>query len=162
MRQQSYSKRLTKAFLLMTVVLAPAFLSAQSAVTVQDAWARVPAPSKSDTAMFFVLENHTAQAKSVVAVSSTAAEKTEMHEMKMTESKAGMPGMPGMEKQQMMRMSPVEKIAIPANGKATLAPGGLHIMLFGLKSKVAEGDKIAVTLKLDDGTTIPVNATFRK
>ncbi|MEQ1887113.1 MAG: copper chaperone PCu(A)C [Bryobacteraceae bacterium] len=160
MNKFSFTTRFTKTALLIAVSLAPALLTAQSAaVTVQDAWARIPAPSKSDTAMFLVLENHSAQAKSVVAVSSTAAEKTEMHEMKMTESKSGMPGM---EKQQMMRMSPVEKIAIPANGKATLAPGGLHIMIFGLKSKVAEGDKITVNLKLDDGSTIPVNATFRK
>lgn len=58
----------------------------------------------------------------------------------------------------MMSMMPVSQIAIPANGQAMLAPNGLHMMLFGLKSKLAEGDKVSVTLKLDDGSTVPVKA----
>jgi len=35
-------------------------------------------------------------------------------------------------------------------------------MLFGLKTRPAVGDKLNVTLKLDDGTTVPVEATVRK
>ncbi len=35
-------------------------------------------------------------------------------------------------------------------------------MLFGLKTRPAPGDKINATLKLDDGTTVPVEAIVRK
>jgi copper(I)-binding protein len=49
----------------------------------------------------------------------------------------------------MMRMSPVSQIDVPANGKTELKPGGLHVMLFGLKGKPVEGDTFVVTLKLD-------------
>ena len=59
-------------------------------------------------------------------------------------------------------MTPVTQIAVPANGKSTLSPNGFHLMLFGLKSRPAEGDKLMVTLKLDDGTTVPVTAVVRK
>jgi periplasmic copper chaperone A len=61
-----------------------------------------------------------------------------------------------------MVMLPVTQIAIPANGKTSLDPNGYHIMLFRLKMRPAVGDKIEVTLKLDDGTTVPVEATVRK
>jgi copper(I)-binding protein len=35
-------------------------------------------------------------------------------------------------------------------------------MLYGLKTRPAPGEKIEVTLKLDDGTTLPVEAIVRK
>jgi copper(I)-binding protein len=35
-------------------------------------------------------------------------------------------------------------------------------MLFGLKSRPAEGGKISITLKLDDGSTVPVTASVRR
>jgi copper(I)-binding protein len=154
-------------------------LAAQNgAVVAHDAWARIPAPSKMETAVYMVIENHSAQPRAVVSVSSNAAEKVEMHQMKMMaaekkeEKASNMPGMakkeesgmPGMAKkeQTMMVMTPVAQIPVPANGKATLEPNGLHMMAFGLKSKLTEGDKLMVTLKLDDGTTVPVTAVVRK
>jgi periplasmic copper chaperone A len=146
-------------------MLLAATLSGQStAVTAHDAWARTPAPSKMETAAYMVIENHTGQPRAVVAVSSNAADKVEMHQMKMMDGKAGdkTSTMPGMAKKSMMVMTPVAQIPVPANGKATLEPNGLHIMLFGLKSKLADGDTVALTLKLDDGTTVPVTAAVHK
>ena len=155
-------------------------------VVAHDAWVRVPAPSKTETALYMVLENHTSQPRAVVSVSSESADKVEMHEMKtvkqgdsmnnnagsMNDSNSSMGksdsssdqssmsmGKPA--DQSMMAMMPIKKIEIPANGKTTLAPNGLHLMMFGLKTRPAPGDKIKVTLKLDDGTTIPVEATVR-
>lgn len=114
----------------------------------RDAWVRVPLPSKTETALFVVLENHSAQRRKVVSVSSEAATAAEMHEMKMVKMT--------------MSMTPVTEIAIPAKGKTSLNPDGLHIMLFGLKARPVVGDTINVTLKLDDGSTVPVTATVRK
>lgn len=122
-------------------------IQAQDAVEAHDAWARLPLPSKTQTALFVTLENHSAEKRAVVSASSDAAEKVELHEMK-TDGK-------------MMRMSPVAQIDIPANGKTALKPGGFHIMLFGLKTRPAEGDTLRVILKLDDGATVPVTATYR-
>lgn len=64
--------------------------------------------------------------------------------------------------QGMMTMMPVNEIAVPVNGSATLAPNGLHMMMFGLKSKLAVGDKVPVTLKLDNGDQVQVTATVRQ
>jgi copper(I)-binding protein len=61
----------------------------------------------------------------------------------------------------MMRMSPVASIAVPANGQAELRPGGLHLMLFGLKKPLVAGDSVRVTLTLDNGARVAFTAPVR-
>jgi copper(I)-binding protein len=127
----------------------PVAVSTQaSAVVAHDAWAREPAPSRDVAGLFVVLENSGASPRSVVSASSDAADKVELHEMKMTNG--------------MMSMSPVKQIDVPAHGRTELKPGGLHVMLFGLKKRPAPGDTLSVTLTLDDGTKVPVTAAVRK
>jgi copper(I)-binding protein len=123
-----------------------------SSVVVHEAWVRMPPASRTDTAAYMVIENKGATARSVVSASSPDVGKIEMHEMKMTSPAAG---------GSMMSMMPVTKIDVPAKGRATLQPNGLHLMLFGLKSKLTEGGKVSITLKLDDGSTVPVTASVR-
>jgi hypothetical protein len=149
-------------------LLIAAALGAQTAtVSVHDAWARVPLPSKKDAAVYMVLENSGSQRRAVVSASTDAAAKVEMHEMKTIPADksdgrmAGMGGMDKMADRSMMTMMPLKEIAVPAGGKTTLGPNGIHLMVFGLKGKPAAGDKLTVTLKLDDGTTVPVTAVFR-
>jgi copper(I)-binding protein len=117
-------------------------------VVAHDAWAREPAPSRDVMALFVVLENRGSTTKAVVSAESEMADKVELHEMKMDGA--------------MMRMSPVKQIEVPAGGKTELKPGGLHVMIFGLKRRPAVGDALAVTLTLDDGTKVPVVATVRR
>jgi copper(I)-binding protein len=119
-----------------------------AAVVARDAWVRLPLPSKTDTVLYAVLENRGAERRAVVSASSDAAGTVEMHEMKMDRA--------------VMRMTQVSEIGIPAKGKTTLNPNGLHLMLFGLKTKLAVGDTLTVTLKLDNGTTVAVKAEVRK
>jgi len=124
-------------------------LNAQNAdVTAHDAWARLPAKSKMDTALYMIVENRTPQSRTIVSVSTDDAASAEMHQMTMNKM--------------IMVMTPVSQISIPAKGKTSFDPNGFHIMLFGLKMRPELGDKIHVTLKLDDGTTVPVEAIVKK
>jgi copper(I)-binding protein len=116
-------------------------------VSVRDAWVREPSPSRDVTAAFAVIENAGREARAIVSASAAQAEKVELHEMK----KDG----------EMMRMSPVERIEVPAGGRTELKPGGLHLMLFGLKKRLAAGEVIALEIALDDGTVLSVPATVR-
>jgi copper(I)-binding protein len=134
-----------------------------TSVTARDAWVRLPAASRVDTAAYLVIENKGAKARSVVSASSPEVTAIEMHEMKMmgggkSDAKDGMSHAGG----SMMMMGPVAKIDVPAGGRATLAPNGYHLMLFGLKTKLTETSKVSITLKLDDGSTVPVTASVRR
>jgi copper(I)-binding protein len=136
-------------FLLSLTLLAALATSAQEPVIVgRNAWVRLPLPSKTETAMYVTLENHGAERRSVVGGVSEAASNIELHEMKMIRSA--------------MYMAPVTEVKIPAKGKVSFTPESYHIMLYGLKSKLAVGDSITVMLKLDDGGSVPVTATVRK
>lgn len=117
-------------------------------ITVRDAWVREPAASRKVTAAFFVIENTGTTKRAVVSATCDAAETVELHEMVRD---AGM-----------MKMAPVTSIDIPANSKTELKPGGLHIMMFGLKSQPVAGDTLRLTLKFDDGSTTVVAAEVRK
>ena len=99
-------------------------------------------------AVFATVENTSAAKRAIVSATTDIAEKVELHEMKISDS--------------MMRMSPVKQIEVPAHGKAELKPGGLHIMLFGLKKSPMAGETVNLTLTLDDGTKVPVAAQVRK
>lgn len=132
----------------LALFLAAVLYAQTSDFTTRNAWARVPLPSKTDTALYVVVENHTAQRRTIVSVSSDAAAAAEMHQMQMFKMS--------------MVMVPVSQVNLPARGKATFDPNGYHIMLYGLKTRPSPGDTIKVTLKLDDGTTVPVEATVRK
>ena len=124
-------------------------LSAQeSAVMVRDAWVQLPLPSKTETAVYLVIENHSAQKRALVAAVSEAARKLELHQMRMDG--------------RIMVMTPVSAITIPAHGKASLSPSGFHMMMYGLKTRPNVGDKVDITLMLDDGTSIPVTAVVKK
>jgi copper(I)-binding protein len=116
-------------------------------VVARDGWVREPVPSRDVTALFVVLENHGRSPRAVVAGTSDEVDRVELHEMKMDGG--------------MMRMSPVKQIDVPADGQTELKPGGLHVMLFGLKKRLSAGESLTVTLMLDDGTKIPVTAIVR-
>lgn len=140
--------RIFLALCALGIFLSPALGAQTDAFVAHDAWVRVPDKSKTETALYVVVENHTSQPRSIVSATSDIAAQVELHQMTMVKM--------------MMTMAPVPKVSLPANGKAVFDPNGYHIMLFGLKTRPAIGDKVKAALKLDDGTTVPVEATVRK
>lgn len=117
-------------------------------VTVHDAWVREPMGGRNVTGAFAIVENPTATPRSIVAASSDVSDKVELHEMKNEGGK--------------MSMSMVKKVDVPAKGKLELKPGSFHVMLFDVKKKLTDGEKIKLTLTLDDGTKVETEAQVRK
>lgn len=77
------------------------------------------------------------------------ADKVEVHDMTMTDG--------------VMRMRLLEKgLEVPAGGAVELRPGGLHIMLMGLKQPLKQGEAISGVLTFRDAgdvaVTLPVEA----
>lgn len=100
-------------------------------------------------AAYMTLMNEGASADTLVSAATDVAETVELHETTIDEN-------------QVMRMRPVEGgIAIPAGGSTTLKPGGLHVMLLGIKQELAVGDTFELTLTFAESgsQTVQVEVT---
>ena len=143
-------KRLTiiGVVLMLAVVMAACGGSSGggSGLTVSDAWVRAPAIADQPGAAYLVIQNDGAADK-LLSVTSDVAQTIELHESMMSGN--------------MMSMSPVPNIEVPANGKAELKPGGFHMMLMGLTRPLKVGDKVQLTLNFEKAGKIPVTADVR-
>lgn len=142
------SFRLPSALLL---TIAAAFVSAlafaQSASLVaKDAWIRKP-PAGETAAVYFVLENSGTKPITVVGVTSPVAESAMIHETSTVEG------------QSRMRMR--DKVVVPAGKSVAFAPEGLHVMFVGFRYDVSVGDRVPLTLQLEDGGKLAISAVVR-
>lgn len=117
-------------------------------LTVVNPYIRATAPGQTNTAMFFTLENLADRCRTLVAVSSLLADRVELHVHRMQNNLAV--------------MRPVRRIAIPAGESVTLRPGGLHVMLLGIRQPLKPGGQAAVTLLFEDGARIQVTVPIRR
>jgi copper(I)-binding protein len=60
-----------------------------------------------------------------------------------------------------MKMRPVEKIEVPANGEAVLKPGSFHVMFIGVQKELKDGDTVKLSLTFEKAGTIQVDAVVR-
>lgn len=88
------------------------------------------------TGAFATIANHTTDDVTLVGGSAEIAMMTEVHEVVMLDGA--------------MKMQPKDGgIVIKAGESVTLEPGGLHVMLMGLKQAILEGDEITLMLDFD-------------
>lgn len=129
----------------VTAILAGAVLAGcqQAELTVADASVQLPVVSGRPGVAYFTVKGG-AQATSLVAVSTPAAIRAEMHEMK---HEGGM-----------MTMAPLKDVAIPAGGTVEFKSGGKHVMLFDVSPSLRPGDVVPLRLSFADGKTIEVKA----
>src|SRR3546814_17925033 len=59
------------------------------------------------------------------------------------------------------RMNRVDALAVPAHGKAELAPAGYHLMLMQPNTPVQPGDHVTLTLQFGDGSTLATDFIAR-
>ena len=123
---------------------APAF--AQGALSVSDPWARATAANARAGAAYLTI-NAGNEADKLIAASTPVSEKAEIHA---TYSEGGM-----------MKMKPVGAIAVDAGKSVSLAPGGYHVMLVGLKHPLTAGESFPLTLTFAKGGTKTVMVMVR-
>ncbi|WP_230781680.1 copper chaperone PCu(A)C [Sphingomonas sp. Leaf37] len=124
------------ALALVAALAAPASaqIARQGSITAVDPWSRATSPRASIGAGYLTLRNTGAQADRLVSATSPRAAKVEIHTMSLDDG--------------IMRMRPLPNgLEVPAGGEASLAPGGHHIMLIGLKSPLKAGERIPATLR---------------
>lgn len=123
------------------IVLAGLASNAFAAPVARDAWMRV-VPGSTTAAGYVTIANPTDTPDALVAITSDCCEAVELHHMSMDG--------------EVMRMAPVEKVAIGAQETVTLEPGGYHAMLIGMKQAPAEGKGVAATLVYESGAKEPI------
>jgi len=115
----------------------------QGAIEIGQPWARATPPTAESGGGFLVLKNTGTTPDRLIAVKSPAADKVEIHEMKMDGN--------------IMRMREVEKgIEIPPGATVELKPGGFHVMFMGLKAPFAKDAKVPATLVFEKAGSIDV------
>ncbi len=131
-------------------VLLATSLVAQAEVAISEAWVRASNPGQSVGAAYVTLKSP--QAVSLVYVETERAESVELHSMTMHNG--------------VMKMRSLEEIALATNQVVKLAPGGLHLMLFGFKQPFKAGEQVKFRFCFKDSkgnivdqfATLPVKA----
>lgn len=109
----------------------------------EKAWVRLPAVVGRPGAAYFTIRGG-AQADTLLAVSTPAALRAELHE---TMDKAGVKS-----------MQPTRDVAVPAKSEIAFAPGGRHVMLFDLGPAVKPGTRIPLALAFASGRKLELQA----
>lgn len=94
---------------------------------------------------FLSIENHGADDR-LIGASAEVSQKVELHTMSIDDNNV-------------MRMRQVEAIDLPKGGVTQLKPGGLHIMLIGLKSPLKAGDSFPLKLRFEKAGELEVKVT---
>ncbi len=129
------------ALLLVPAIVALSACQKPTEVTVGNAWIRLAAVPANPSAGYFTL-NGGAKDAMLTSVSTPAATRSEMHE--------------SMKSGGMMSMAPVTSVRLPAGGQVAFAPGGKHVMLYGLKAQA--GGSVPLTFTFADGKTLTAEA----
>jgi periplasmic copper chaperone A len=119
-------------------------------LTAEHAWSRPTSGPNKLGAAYLILKNAGQEADTLQSVSSPDAEKVEIHEH--TQDASGI-----------MRMRPVERgLKVPAGGSVEFKPGGYHLMLFGLKHNLEEGQQIPLKLHFAHAGDLDIEVTVEK
>jgi periplasmic copper chaperone A len=135
-------KAIRIVLLVVGFVFAAGAASAQTGgLQVENAWARAT-PGKSQIgAAYVTIQSPTPDR--LVAASTPVAKEAQLHTMEMS----------GM----VMKMRPISGVDIPADKPVTLGPGGMHIMLMGLKEPLKAGQSFPLTLNFAKAGTRTVD-----
>ena len=115
-------------------------------ITVDHPWARPAAAGNS--AAYFTLANAGA-ADRLVGVATDVADAVGMHSTTIDADGVG-------------RMVPVQAVDISAGAEARFAPGGLHVMLIGLKRPLVQGEEFPLSLTFELAGTVTVEVAVEK
>lgn len=109
-------------------------LQVSAQTRVEDAWVRATVAGQQATGAFMTV---TASSDSkLLSVQTPVAKIVQIHESTM--------------KNDVMSMHPVEFVALPAGKAVTLNPHSYHVMLIDLVGQVKEGDKVPLTLTVEN------------
>ncbi|MFK4793307.1 copper chaperone PCu(A)C [Sphingobium sp. ZW T5_29] len=139
-----------RAFLSILPLAAPILLTAcgdPAPTYIDQAWVRLSPNKDRPSAGYFVAHGGDAGTQ-LRGVMTDYALKVEMHE---SISEGGV-----------MKMKPIDSVDIPAKGKVSFAPGGKHLMIWGINDTAISRGKMTFTFLLANGDRLLVDAAIQK
>jgi copper(I)-binding protein len=112
----------------------------ETGIQIEHAWSR---PTVGREGVIYLTITDTGGPDTLVGITTPVAAMAELHQ--------------SFDDHGVMKMRPVAALPIEPRKPITLAPGGYHIMLAGLKQPLQQGDRFTVTLRF--ATAGPVTAT---
>lgn len=112
-------------------------------LTISSAFTRATLPNAPVGGGYLTIVNAGPADDRLLSVSTPAAGKAEIHEMKMEGDVMKMNALP-------------DGLVIPAGGTVTLEPGGYHLMFMDLAGPFVEGTSVTVTLTFEKAGTVEV------
>ena len=141
-------KKIACLFSLLFAVSMIALAAEPAAIKAEHPWARETPPTVTTGAAYMTLVNQSNQADRLLSAAGEVATTIELH----THVQEG----------DMMKMRPVEAIEVKPGEPAVLEPGGLHIMLIGLKQPLVEGQRFKLLLNFEKAGKVPVEVQVTK
>ncbi|MEM7034843.1 MAG: copper chaperone PCu(A)C [Chloroflexota bacterium] len=121
----------------------------EGGVHIMEPWARGGATTDGNGAIYFQVMNGGESDDVLVSVEGDIANTLEIHETTMNEN-------------DVMQMTPLTTLGIPANETVALEPGGKHIMLLGLTKDLTPGETIDLTLNFEKAGAMPITVEIRE
>ena len=116
-------------------------------VATHGAWARATVATAMSSAAYLTIENRGKTDQRLIGVAAPVADSVALHESRMVDG--------------LMTMRPVRSVTIPSGGSLVLRPGGVHVMLTGLKGPLAAGESFPLTLTFEGAGPVDVMVAVR-
>ena len=136
-------------FVLLALLLLPTTLFADTTkIRFSQGWIKQLPPVIPLRAGYIEIENRSKQAHRIIAFQSTWFDSVEMHESLLQDG--------------IMKMVPLDGIDIAAEGKASLKPGGKHLMLNAPRQALQIGESVELTVTFEDGSSQTIELEVRQ
>jgi periplasmic copper chaperone A len=121
-------------------------LAQQDGIRLENAWSRVA--MQGGTGVVYLTITDSGVPDRLMTIAAPVATKAELHE--------------SFTEQGVAKMRGVATLPVVPGTPVTLAPGGYHIMLMGLKQPLKEGDSFPVTLGFERSGQVTATVTVRR
>ncbi|HEX5163110.1 MAG TPA: copper chaperone PCu(A)C [Steroidobacteraceae bacterium] len=115
-------------------------------LTISHPWSRATAPGMPMGVAYLAITNRGKAADALVAASTPAAAQVEIHQTTLSDG--------------MARMRPVQEVVIAPGSTVKIEPGGIHLMLVGLKQPLSPLDTVPLTLRFRDAGEITIQLSI--
>src|SRR5713101_7398595 len=122
--------------------------SGQNAIVVERPWARATPAGSRTGAVYVALINNGSSSDSLLSATTPVADKVQFHSAS--------------EENGVARMREMQTVEVAPGARVTFSPGGLHIMVVGLKQPLKEGQTFPLSLTFEKAGKVDVTVPVAK